>query len=224
MSDEKEVIKTSKRSKKQSEFAHYIYKPVIFVLMSFVFAVPVMLAVFGIGNSFISNNLDNDEFNYYDASVIDNGVVFSDVTSGSVTFETIDAFEKYGNITCESAGVNCDVYNGINRVTLRSGAGSQLGLPGCDSVVEVSGYSSTVFKNLDRVQIGHQIVFSTTYGVYTYQVSDVFVANQYDVSSATGDLVLHCNDSDGIFANYNDNELYVVATLLSGPDATEVEK
>ena len=226
MNDEKEVKKTSKQHKSRSQVAHYIYKPVIYVLIASIVIIPFVIGAYGVGSKIIKNNESFDHIDSYDVEVIDNGVDFSTVTSGQVKVGEILENEKFGKIVCERVGINCKVYKGVNRTVLRNGAGALSGLPGVNDAVQVVGYNTTVFKNLNDVVAGDTIVFETTYGLYTYSVTQTIVTELFDVGTLSGEnIVLACKSGNGVFSNYNEQQLYVVAQLVSGPDAVmEVEE
>lgn len=226
MSDKKEVKKASGKKKSDSQVAHYIYKPVIYVLIALIVVIPAMIGGYSIASNIVENNESFEHIDSYDMQVIDNGAPFSTTQEGQVTVGAIAENEKFGNITCERVGLNTSVYKGANRTVLRNGVGAMAGLPGVDDIVQIVGYSTTAFKNLNDLVAGDTIIFETTYGLYTYTVAQSVQAELFDTNTLEGEnIVLACKAGDGLFSNYSTEQIYVVAQLVSGPDALmEVEQ
>jgi LPXTG-site transpeptidase (sortase) family protein len=148
-----------------------------------------------------------------------NDISASDDYSGVVgeSAEKPKSISKFGVITCENAGLNADAYYGINRVSLRDGAGvkSNSSLPGDDGEVAVYGYASTAFKALQYVEIGDVITFETSWGVYQYQVTDIVTSSKAPKSNAGQSLVLASSKNSKAFADFSDEKLFVLADLIS---------
>lgn len=90
--------------------------------------------------------------------------------------------EKFGDLVIASAGIDYPVFNGDSDDQLNKGIGHYFGsrYPGENGKVVVAGHRNTLFKNLGKVQVGDRVVFKTTYGTYTYNVSGIRIAKGND--------------------------------------------
>jgi LPXTG-site transpeptidase (sortase) family protein len=186
-----------------------------------IFVIPVSIVSFNFASDMVHKAQKTLTFSYCDVEIDNSDVELSSQKDGQTTINNVDLMKKYGNIVCENAGMNTDVYYGINRVSLRNGCASSAenSLPGQGGCVKVTGYYSTAMKALKNVEIGDIITYSTTYGVFTYKVYNVTTCDSFSKLSLSNDeeLVLSCYSSNDIFANYSDEKLFVQAKLVSGP-------
>jgi sortase A len=135
--------------------------------------------------------------------------------------------EPVGRVTISAAGVDWVFVEGVDRSSLRSGAGHMPGtaLPGQPGNAVISGHRTTFgapFFHLDRVAPGDVITVATTSGVHTYQVvetrlvapDEVWVTGQWEGAWLT---LTTCNP---VFSARE--RLIVVARLVSGPNAEAI--
>lgn len=123
------------------------------------------------------------------------------------------------NIECESTGVNCKVYYGTNRISMRSGAGlsGDEAFFGETAPVFVTGYDETYFSGLKYCKSGDIIKVTTNYGELSYRVSEVTYidkSKQAFKPDTAERLVLCAICSD--FSEHADENLYVFAERTEG--------
>lgn len=146
-------------------------------------------------------------------------------TTGTLVSETAPALgEPVGRITISAAGVDWVFVEGIDRTSLRSGAGHMPGtaLPGQPGNAVISGHRTTFgapFMHLDRVEAGDLITVASPAGVHTYQVvetrivtpDETWVTGQWDGAWLT---LTTCHPM------FSARERFVVmARLVDGPNA-----
>ncbi|MFR2916893.1 MAG: hypothetical protein ACLTKQ_08160 [Acutalibacteraceae bacterium] len=75
-------------------------------------------------------------------------------TFGIVEGATVTGGMHFGRLECSQIGLDCPVYYGANRVCLRAGAAASTayGLPGYGKSTVVTGYNTTVFRNLAQLK------------------------------------------------------------------------
>ena len=148
-------------------------------------------------------------------------------TFGIVEGATVTGGMHFGRLECSQIGLDCPVYYGANRVCLRAGAAASTayGLPGYGKSTVVTGYNTTVFRNLGQLKKGDLIDFSTNWGHFSYRVTDrqVLTSDEsVDVSVVDKEkLILFCTYPQSPFGNLADQRLYVFCEKASGP-AVEV--
>ena len=148
-------------------------------------------------------------------------------TFGIVDGATVTGGMHFGRLECSQIGLDCPVYYGANRVCLRAGAAASTayGLPGYGKSTVVTGYNTTVFRNLAQLKKGDLIDFSTNWGHFSYRVTDhqVLTSDEsVDVSVVDKEkLILFCTYPQSPFGNLADQRLYVFCEKASGP-AVEV--
>ena len=93
--------------------------------------------------------------------------------------------EQYGEITCDRIQLNAPVYFGDNNDILREGAGQYIGsfLPGYNRLILLAGHNTTCFKPLQNVAAGDIFTFTTSYGIYQYEVTETRIADRNDSSA-----------------------------------------
>lgn len=94
--------------------------------------------------------------------------------------------EKYGELIIESASIDYPVYFGDSEDQLLKGIGHYNGskFPGEDGNILLAGHRNSVFRNMRKVSKGDSVIFKTTYGDYTYKVSDIIIISGKDQSIA----------------------------------------
>lgn len=91
--------------------------------------------------------------------------------------------EQYGQLVCESIGLDAPVYWGDSDDILMYGLGqSIISLPpGFGTAIILSGHNNTFFKCLQNVARGNVMQFHTNYGDYKYQIVKVEVLDENDL-------------------------------------------
>lgn len=223
MSEEKNTSQLNNKHKsrrhRKNHFSvlPYILTPVIFVLISLIVIVPVSVHMMNIAIDTVHKAQETLSIDFNDIKANNN---YSASDSDRPT-----GVSKFGIITCENAGLNADAYYGMNRVSLRNGAGvsSESSLPGDKGTVNVYGYTSTAFKALKYVETGDVITFETGWGVYRYEVKDVLTSDSAPESNAEQSLILASAENSKAFSSFNDEKLYILAELISADPTGEVQ-
>ena len=214
-----------KKHKKRSAVLPYLVTPIVFVLITLVFAIPASLGIFGFAKNYVHRAQSKLGMTIEEYGVDDQSYAPGRVTVGNVTVPEVKLNQKIGELSCEEAGVSCNVYYGSNRITRRNGAAvsSDSKLPGFNGVCEIKGTRSTYFKGVKNIEPGDKITLTTAWGIYVYSVSAVTVAEQPPTATMPQSLLLTCSADDGAFSNFGESRLYVLADCESGPQAEEVQ-
>ena len=210
-----EKSKSSKKrkiKKKDRGLLPFITTPIIFVLISLVVILPMFIAFTDFAVDKVHEAQQSLVMDYYDKEIsterFDNKTLDYEASIG--------ACEKVGVIKCEDAGIEADVFYGINRVSLRNGAGisSKSTFSGYSSQLTVAGYSTRAFKGLNNVSEGDKIIFETTEKIYEYTVISNSVTNT-PARLYGGNIVLCSDENSKAFSAFNSEKRYVVASFSS---------
>lgn len=127
--------------------------------------------------------------------------------------------DKIGNVTIENRGLNCDIYYGANRVSMRYGAGFLSEDNDFDSgkVSVIMGYDETYFSSLKHTVKDDIVTVTTNNGEYRYRVTDTkyIDANTQAYQSDDTDMLVLCSicsDLSGHAGKY----FYVFADRIDG--------
>ena len=205
---EKTVIK-----KKERGVVPYIFIPLSFVLISLIAVIPLFVGfvnycvgtVHTIQKTLVQDYSDTEVYSYrFDNKTL----VYENGRFG--------VCEKIGVLKCESVGINTDVYYGVNRVSLRSGAGvsSKSNFGTYDMKLNIAGYSTKAFKGLNNVSVGDTITFETTEKIYEYTVESNTVGSYPEDDSVSG-MILSCDVESKAFSAIANEKRYVVASVTS---------
>lgn len=90
----------------------------------------------------------------------------------------------FARMKIDSIQLNEAIIHGDSEAELGKGVAHYAGstLPGEGGNVVLSGHRETVFWPLKDIQIGAEVVIETSYGTYTYVVSDIHITTPDDVS------------------------------------------
>lgn len=91
----------------------------------------------------------------------------------------------YGQIEIESVDLNIRLYWGDSDAILDKGAGQYIGssLPGYRKPLLIGGHNLTYFKPLKDIELGDEIVITTHYAKYVYEVVKLDVVNYLDMEA-----------------------------------------
>lgn len=229
MSEDNKIFRHNNEHE-QDEYRHkkhvvlaYFTVPLIFVLVSLLIVVPSGKFLFGKAVQTVHKAQEGLTISYNDLKATDASVEFTE--DDGIVIEPPIAAQRLGTLKCETAGLNAELYYGINRVSLRGGAGVKSGasLFGMDGQISVYGYASTAFKALKNVKIGDIISVEASWGKYEYSVEDI----QLSESAPKLDnnvLVLSSDADDGAFSGQSKMKRFVVARQISGPRVKEVRQ
>ncbi len=185
--------KTKKHRKRGNKTSSYFLVPIIYVLISMVIVVPVLAGGMHFAVNTVHEAQNTLSIDYNDISV-------SDDTDGK-----IGTCEYAGTVECERVGLYADVYYGINRVSLRDGCGIITN----GDLNKLFGYSTTVFKPLNKLEVGDTITLSTPAGDTKYKVANIY---DKDVSDSVDKGLILCTTSgNSPFSIYDSTRVFVVA-------------
>lgn len=186
----------------------YILTPVIFVLISVLALLPVgkIMMNYAVSTVHRAQTKLTMDFNDIqpDRNENENNTSFDSIS--------IQSGQKFGRIVCTEAGVNADVYCGLNRVSLREGAAlkTDASLPGSGKTVKIAGYRTTALKNIDFLKEGDIVTFETLWGSFDYKVYSIKEESKSD--GKEGDLIISTAVNSTPFSSYEDKQLYVYAS------------
>lgn len=91
---------------------------------------------------------------------------------------------KIGDLIIPSLDIKVPIVQGTDEQELKFGVGHYLAsaLPGQGGHVFLAGHRDTVFRKLKHLKIGDQVVFSSQYGNFIYEVTDFKVVSDSDTS------------------------------------------
>lgn len=133
--------------------------------------------------------------------------------------------DQFGEVVIDKVGINEPLYYGDSEEILRLGAGQYIGsmIPGDLGATLIGGHNLPSFGKIYYLEPGDQVEVHTHYGDYTYQVTEVKVANYKDsaINTKLGDrskrsLILYtCYPLDAI--GLTPERVFVSADYVSGP-------
>lgn len=133
--------------------------------------------------------------------------------------------EKYGQLKCTELKVDTPVYFGDRGAYLESGAGTYSGsaIPGQGKTILIGAHDTTFFSGLENVKKGQKFTFTTTYGIYEYQVRETKVYHAgdyekgYDLSAGKEQLVLYTCYPFGRLNGEKTDRMFVYLDQIAGP-------
>lgn len=139
-------------------------------------------------------------------------------------------FPKYGALFGEVSIPKLDLhqplYFGDGPEQLAQGAGMFNGssYPGLPGTTLIAGHNTSAMGRIVQAQAGQQVVLDTTYGTYTYRITQTKVATYDDAKAFSLDghhkLILYtCYPTTTL--GYTNQRFVVYAELISGPLITE---
>lgn len=206
----------SGKLKKEKGVVPYITTPLIYILIALVVVLPLFI---GFANRAVNTVHEAQETYALDYSDIEVNSERFDSKALVYDVNKISECEKVGRIKCEKVGINSDVYFGVNRVSLRNGAGlsTKSSFNDAASKLNIAGYSTRAFKGLDNISVGDVITFETTDKVYEYKVQSNEIGLDPSVNYSSG-LILSSDEEGKAFSALNSEKRYVVASFSSVRD------
>lgn len=207
----------------------YIITPVVFSLIIIVVLTvcltPVLARYSFVADLFYDagKNISNVDT---DATDSPDEITISSAEEGDVYISEIThpaQNKKMGIISVENTDINCDLYFGDSDYNLDRGAELYVGsnLPGAGGVSLIAGHCASFFSTLGSAQIGDLIKIETTYGTYTYKITETVVKKAtdptaYDPTKTDNSIVLYtCYPFNTIISV--DERYFVYADFVSGP-------
>jgi LPXTG-site transpeptidase (sortase) family protein len=195
------------------------------VLISLIVIVPVMLGAMNVAISTVHKAQNTLAMDYNDVEVSTQNYANLASSTEKVDISSLSVCDKIGNITCENAGINADIFIGANRVSLRNGVGCSYSSStfGSNGAIKITGWASTYFKGLKNVCVGDKINLQTLWGTFTYKVESIEKTDNLPDFSNKQVLVLYTATENNAFSYYNNEKLCVIAKLVS-TSSGEVQK
>lgn len=131
--------------------------------------------------------------------------------------------QQFGELVIEDCDINCKLFFGDGNVSLRNGVGTYLGsfIPGYGKTILVAGHNNTYFNALKNAEKGQLVKIKTSYGNYTYKITETAVkkatdSSAYDLSADYENLILYtCYPFDEL--GLTPKRFFVYAEYVSGP-------
>lgn len=227
-----DTLNKKKNSSKIKRLSAYFYMPIIFASIGIIviyFALsPVIKNITSVLALITSDSASSFSDELTDAFV---GSDTSGKTVDASKVKYPSANSKFAKLSCERLNLDVSVYSGDGENCLKFGAGIPLygNIPGFNKAVLVSGHNATFFAPLKDVQIGDRFIFTTNYGVYTYEVSELEVkkAKDFDPSilkNPDGEkLILYTCYPFSFIGGATKERLFVHCNLVSGPEVVYSE-
>ena len=122
-------------------------------------------------------------------SIDTSNVVLKDVKLNSIT-KRLESYPeygtKYGDLTIDSIDVDLPLYYGDTLSILRNGVGHSSGsyFPGEGGTIVCMAHNTRGYLyNLSDIEIGANIVITTTYGKFTYEVEETKIVPETQVDA-----------------------------------------
>lgn len=93
--------------------------------------------------------------------------------------------EQFGELIIEDCSIDNNLFFGDGNVALRNGVGIYNGsfIPGYGKTILVAGHNNTYFNGLKNAKAGQTVTIKTSYGNYTYEITDTAVKKATDTSA-----------------------------------------
>lgn len=168
----------------------YFFMPVLFAIIGYVLLIaaltPVWEYVSAAANLIISN--ETPVFNPQLTSMyVPGNEVKIDKQTEMINIADIEmpvSGAQYGNIRCDAIGLNAPLYWDDSLEILRYGAGQNISSfpPGFGRLLIIAGHNSTFFNPLQNIEVGQVIDIDTHYCPYQYEVTDVTVMDENELT------------------------------------------
>lgn len=131
--------------------------------------------------------------------------------------------EQFGELIIEDCSIDNNLFFGDGNVALRNGVGIYNGsfIPGYGKTILVAGHNNTYFNGLKNAEAGQKVTIRTSYGNYTYEITEAAVkkatdTSAYDLSADYENLIMYtCYPFDEL--GLTDKRFFVYAKYVSGP-------
>ncbi len=210
MSEEKRKGGKLKKNRRESSAYEYINTVAVFTVIAFAAVIITAFAAIGPVAELVHKVEKSLCMQVRDIEITQN--TGKDIVYGS----------KTAVLTCEDTGINCDVYFGANRASMRCGAGIDYRFSkfGSSAKAVVSGYDTTYFSSLDYTENGDVFTVNADGKTYRYKVYKTELTEKsyesYD-NLDNGTLVLY-----SVFSDFSENKgqrFYVFAKLIDSGEA-----
>lgn len=223
-------MKKNKESKKENLFNKYLIYIFSFLAIALAFTVIGLFIVNAPASNAVHQLEDSFKMRVRDVE-LDDSTYFPNVPDGAETENNETAFQvklgnKIANVSIESCGLNCGVYYGANRASMRNGAGlsavpESIGSNGRlnnSSVLVIKGYDETYFSSLKYAEIDDIVTLDSNFSpAVQYRIVDAgYVSADVDPydNEEKAMLVLCSICSD--FSEHSGERYCVFARLMNG--------
>lgn len=143
------------------------------------------------------------------------------VPISSITYPKVG--EQFGELIIEDCQINDKLFFGDGNVELRNGVGIYNGsfIPGYGRTILVAGHNNTYFNGLKYAEKGQKVKIRTSYGNYTYEITDVQIklasdTSAYDLAADYENLIMYtCYPFDEL--GLTPYRCFVYGKLVAGP-------
>jgi sortase A len=218
-----------KKGKKKLGILNLIISPVIFFFLAAAIATAVAMPVAGPLMSSVQLVVRSEppEFDWVPrdsfAEVVEEELPETNDPIEPAPLDIPAHGERFAQLTIKSAGIDAPMYFGDSKRELSQGIGTYLGagIPGEGRTILVSAHNNMDFHTLGDVSVGDEVLISTTYGKYVYQVVDIRLTTNvdttaYDFDRKDENLIMYtCYPFDML--GLTPNRYFVYANYVSGP-------
>lgn len=215
-----------KLNRKSKKVTAYIVLPLLIALVTYFFAgvvlyttcrpvFSVLSLLYGKDSAYTSKE------SLYSPSTSQRG----NISAGQIEYPSEGT--HYAKIQLPHTNKSADLYYGDTDEVLKKGIGQFTGtlIPGYGSPILLAGHNNTYFGNLKSIKKGDEVVITTSYGVFTYQVTKTAVKNcydntAYDLMQDKEQLIMYTCYPFGQLGLTNDR-FYVYAEKVSGPNIVD---
>lgn len=203
MSDKK------RKHSKKTIASVYISKITVFLIIALVTTISAMVIVMPMAISFVHKVEAKFPMSSADIWINDE---FTEL-------QKADYGAKIGTIQSESCGLNCNLYYGANRISMRYGVGLSGKKSSFDGYTYITGYGETYFAPLHYIKAGDIINVKTSDFNAAYKVVDSgYVEKGKAAYNGSSDNVLVICAKESDLSEHSGDDFCVIAVL-----AEEVE-
>ncbi|MEE0859132.1 MAG: class D sortase [Acutalibacteraceae bacterium] len=138
--------------------------------------------------------------------------------------------QQFGELIIEDCSIDNKLFFGDGDIALRNGVGIYNGsfIPGYGGTILVAGHNNTYFNGLKNAEKGQTVEIKTSYGNYTYEITEVAVKlatdqTAYDLSADYENLIMYtCYPFDEL--GLTPKRCFVYAKYVSGPVIDKEDK
>lgn len=92
--------------------------------------------------------------------------------------------EEFATLEIPDLNLKEAIYHGDSDMELRKGVGHFSGstMPGENGNMIISGHKHTVFRPIENIKVGNEVIVTTNYGTFKYKVSEIKIVSKNDTS------------------------------------------
>lgn len=246
--DDDDELEVANRKTRKARLQTFSYKNVIQILRYFY--VPIIMGVIIVLGGYIFINQYSDLRNSLNENFVNTQPVYMNEEEYEFSSQNIKAEnqkksininniswpvygEQYGILENKTLKIKAPVYFGDGSYLLEKGAGSYIGssIPGADNTILIGAHDTTYFEGLENVKKKDIFTFTTTYGIYEYQVSKIKIFEEgeydkaYNLNNDEEQLILYTCYPFGKLNGTKTQRMFVYLDKINGPsiDYQEVQ-